>query len=516
MAWTSSDMMKRMERWLYQHPREALAIPLGIALVVRLIGVVARPIWYDEAFAVLFAEKGPGAMLVGTLAPTSAGASDVHPLAYYTLLWAWMGLFGESPSTARALSILASLGTIAVAYLLTLRLFDRHAAFAAGVLLALAPFQVHYSQEIRMYAFLAFWLALATYCYWQGSQSTRWSWWAAFAVFAALGQYTHNLASFYLLAVALWPLLTRDWRVLLRVAVAGVASLVIYLPWLVHLPAQLAKVGQAYWIEKPGLYRLLTLLLAYLTNLPVEPKQLAVCLTAALSVTTLALVQTTRAIRHKTPNWQRAIWILYLAFAPPVLVFIFSQWKPLYLERAFLPSGVAFCIWIAWALTHTNTAQATRFLLVLMVITAFSVGLFEHLTYSGFPYAPYQRIVDSLRSHAQAGDVILHSSKLSFLPTVYYDRNLRQEYLADPPGSSVDTLAPSTQQVLGLEASDDLSKSTAHSSRVWFLIFRESDQEYIQAGYPRHPHLTWLMMHYHLIETQHWDDLDMYLFSLES
>jgi len=509
-------MKTRVQQWLLRHPAGALGIPLVLALAVRLIGIASRPIWYDEAFAVLFAEKGLEAMLIGTLSPVGTAAADVHPLGYYTLLWGWMGLFGESLLSVRALSVIASLVTIIVTYFLARELFSSPTAIAASILVALSPFQVHYGQEIRMYAFLGLWLVLATYCYWRGSQSEKWQWWLGFAIFAALGQYTHNLAGFYLLSLALWPLFSRDWRVLKRVAVAGCASLVLYLPWLIQLPAQFARVNQAYWIEKPGPYRLLTLLLAFVTNLPLQPLQLGLGLFVALSVTILALIQTVRAARHKDPQSLQAVWVLYLAFSAPLFVFLFSQWKPVYLERAFLPSGVLFCIWVAWALTRGTIRGAARFLTILILAAGYCMGLNDHLAYRGFPYASYVQIAESLQSRRQAGDVVIHSSKLSFLPTVYYDRSLSGRYLADPPGSRVDTLALSTQQVLGLEASRDIATAVGDARRVWFVIFDESNKEYIRAGYPRHPHLTWLMMHFELVEIQSWDHLDIYLFSLKS
>ena len=57
---------------------------LLLAFLIRLIGITSRPIWYDEAFAILFSAKGPAAMVYGTLAPTGTGAADIHPLGYYT------------------------------------------------------------------------------------------------------------------------------------------------------------------------------------------------------------------------------------------------------------------------------------------------------------------------------------------------------------------------------------------------------------------------------------------------
>jgi hypothetical protein len=141
------------------------------------------------------------------------------------------------------------------------------------------------------------------------------------------------------------------------------------------------------------------------------------------------------------------------------------------------------------------------------------MGIYEHVTYTGFPYSQYRTLVQDLRAKQEPGDVIIHSSKLTMLPAVYYDRSLPQTYVADPPGSNVDTLAPATQQVLGLEAKPDIETAVANAQRVWFIIFTRSNQEYMQAGYPRHPHLTWLMENYSQVEVENLGDLQIYLFA---
>jgi hypothetical protein len=79
-----------------RHFDPKIAAILILALLVRLLGIISRPIWYDEAFAILFSEKGLGAMLYGTLAPTGTGSADIHPLGYYSILWLWMKVFGDS------------------------------------------------------------------------------------------------------------------------------------------------------------------------------------------------------------------------------------------------------------------------------------------------------------------------------------------------------------------------------------------------------------------------------------
>ena len=59
---------------------------------------MSRPLWYDEAFAVLFSAEGPRAMSYGTLVVDQGIAADVHPLGYYTLLWAWQAVAGGKPA----------------------------------------------------------------------------------------------------------------------------------------------------------------------------------------------------------------------------------------------------------------------------------------------------------------------------------------------------------------------------------------------------------------------------------
>ncbi len=498
----------------WRRPVPVLLILLATAALVRTIGIASRPIWYDEAFSILFAEKGPAAIFPVSFAPGAPATADVHPLGYYLILWEWMRLFGESLQAVRALSVLAGTATIGVVYLLARDLFGSRTALAAAAIGALAPFQVHYGQEIRMYVFMSLWLLLATYCFWRGSIAGHWGWWwLGFAVFAAAAVITQYLGIFYLAALAVWPLLMRQWRVLRNVALsAGIAVLLIS-PWLLRLPTQFAKVSQVYWIERPGISRFLTLILVYVTNLPLPGWLLWTGLFAALALLAFAVRETVNAVCARNPSRWRVIWVLYLAFVPPLLLFLFSQWIPLYVERALLPSGIAFGIWLAWSLAAQPIKRPVGLVAVVFTVLGFSMGLFEHWTYAGFPYAPFPELAANLEAERGAGDAIVHSSKLSLLPSMYFDRNLPQVYIADTPGTPVDTLDPETQRIIGVHSAPNIGSAVGNAVRVWYVIFDESNREYVQAGYPEHPDLTWLRQHYSFRGLGHWGELGLYLFS---
>jgi hypothetical protein len=144
---------------------------------------------------------------------------------------------------------------------------------------------------------------------------------------------------------------------------------------------------------------------------------------------------------------------------------------------------------------------------------AFGIGLVGFFTYRGFPYAPYEALTTQIRQQIEPGDVILHSNKLTAIPSEYYAPALDHKYIADPPRSGSDTLAVATQEVLGLIAEPDAASATAGAERVFFLIFPREIDDYANLGQPRHPHLGWLRDEFDLVAVQAWGDLELYEFS---
>jgi len=284
-----------------------LLLILLLALALRLVNLGGRSLWYDEAFAVLFSEKGLSAMLYGTLTPVAGGASDIHPLLYYSTLNIWMDVFGQSAFAVRLLSVILGVATVGMMYMLAHELFGEKTALAAAFITALAPFHVQYSQETRMYALLGLLLVTATWCFVKGWRSPdmpvgeglkpspminhlrdpRLRWWLAFGVLAALAMYTQQLAAFYLVALGLVPAIRRRWDQFRWVALAAAIGIILYLPWLINLPGQFHKVQSYYWIDKPGLGTLLRTVFSFLVVSLDIPK--SVFVTALLGAVFLAI-----------------------------------------------------------------------------------------------------------------------------------------------------------------------------------------------------------------------------------
>ncbi|GIL12015.1 MAG: hypothetical protein BroJett038_07350 [Chloroflexota bacterium] len=445
----------------------------------------------------LFSEKGLDAMLYGTLTPVAGGAADIHPLLYYGTLNAWMSLFGQSPFAVRLWSALLGVATVGLIYLLGRDLFEEKTGLMAAFITAVAPFQVQYSQEARMYALLGLLLAAATWCFVRGSRSLHtpaeeesqpasrsdWLWWAAFGVLAGLAMYTQQLAAFYLIALGLIPVLRRDWKLLLRAAAGALVAVIVYLPWLVNLPGQFDKVRSYYWLSPPNIGQLLLTARSFLAvNLDIPAPGSMIALVGALFMLAFLAVQVVLTARRLRADRDALRLTLWLAAAPPALMWLVSQLQPVYLIRGLLPSALLLYLALAWLFTRGGLPRPVAGLIGLVGLALAGIGLYHQYTWATFPNSPFEEAAAAIREQWREGDIIVHQNKLSALPMVYYARALPQRYLRDLPGSGEDTLALPTQEALGLLADETVEAAVGGARRMWWVMFDFAERQYAAAG----------------------------------
>lgn len=484
-----------------------------LAILLRCGAMVNRTFWYDEAFSILISEKGPQAILAGTLTMDEPSVTaDIHPPTYYFLLDGWMHLFGSSILAARILSLLLGIGILVNIFLLTRELLGVPFALLASLGVAVFPFQVQFATEIRMYALLTFFLTLATFAFIKGMRTQSWKWWGLFAFSAALAQYTQNLAAFYLIPLALTGLFKRDWKLVRNTVLAGLGAVILYIPWLVHLPAQFAKIQHHYWIERPTLVVLINLMLRYTANLPLPDQWMLPSLFIAFLSVTLAALQTFLAYRQKLPGYKIGMWLAWLSFAPPLFLWLFSQWTPVYVERALLASQAAFCAWLAWVFLRTSMPRVVQWGIGLILAVGIGLGLSQLITNNGYGIDPLKKVETILAAEVRPGDEVVHSNKLTYLPLFYYDPTLPMTFIGDDPGGSTDTLSKATRKILEVNDAPDIASAVGDAQRVWFVIYQESVDEYVDAGYATHAHLQYLNDHYDQVSQSTYGDVLLYLF----
>jgi 4-amino-4-deoxy-L-arabinose transferase-like glycosyltransferase len=233
-----SSESRRLGRWRVDW---ALVAILLLAGVLRLHNLAATAIWVDEANSILTA-KQPASVVLDLL------SRDSSPPLYYFLLKSWMAAVGDSPAAVRLLSTISSLMLVAGVFAIGRREIGRRAGLWAALLLAIAPTQVFYSQQARMYTLLPL-LALTAWWflvqYLRGGR-TRDFWVSMFATAAAL--YTHNFAVYVplvhvVLVIASGQLLRRFGMWVVAVAFLALALA----PWLPTLLTQIANGDHYAW-----------------------------------------------------------------------------------------------------------------------------------------------------------------------------------------------------------------------------------------------------------------------------
>jgi mannosyltransferase len=318
---------------------------LLIAAAVRLLGLGNANLWGDEAFSVM-TSLGPPSKLLGILA-----TSEPHPPLYPFLLAGWLRLFGSSEFVARLPSAFAGIASVAVAAALARsfaakdgRWSATFAAVVAGILVALNPFQVWYSQEARMYAQVSFFAGLSTLALlrlWRGRRGATLLY--ALSVAAAAGSHYYGL--FVPLAHGLAVLTSargnRD--ALVRWIRAAALAALLSLPW-VYVAVQIFT---SYYGGPPGSENLIQVAVSSWARVIAGwslPWSDAVTYAGILSA--IALIGLVVPSCSEIDRFVRIVLAFWL-FTPFVGGYLASLVRPMYNERYLIVSSVPFILLMA-------------------------------------------------------------------------------------------------------------------------------------------------------------------------
>jgi len=205
-----------------------------------------RPLILDEEISLSHArESWAGLWRVSTQA-------DPNMSLYCAALKVWTGVFGESASAMRSLSVVAAVLCIPAVYALGAHLFGTVAGLLAGLLLSTNVFFLGYAQVARTYTLLTLLAALSSYFFVSEFDRPRTSSRVGYVVFSALAFYVHVFAIWVLLIQLLTLVAFKgreawSWRWLTSFGL--IAALIAPMAY------TMKRVGGSglYWVEEPDL-----------------------------------------------------------------------------------------------------------------------------------------------------------------------------------------------------------------------------------------------------------------------
>jgi mannosyltransferase len=173
-----------------------IALVLGLivlALTLRLYHLTRESLWYDEAYGVWVADMDIASLRI-------LWDWQIEFSLYYLLLHAWIRLLGQGEFALRAFGMLAGVAAILPMYVLGKDLFGQRVGFLGALLLAVNPYHVWYSQEVRMHSWAVLLTLLSLLTFWRAVNEGRWRWWLAHALLTGLSFHVHFYIGWVVLA----------------------------------------------------------------------------------------------------------------------------------------------------------------------------------------------------------------------------------------------------------------------------------------------------------------------------
>lgn len=395
--------MSETRRWVRS------AVPLSLLLLafgLRLVRADGFQLWGDEGWSLYLNSLDLGRLTVET-------GQDIHPPLYHYIGHLWGQVAGWSPFASRYLSIWPGTLVVAVALVLGRRLGGPRVAWTGAALLALSPFAVHYSQEIRPFMWATLWCACALYLLLRLADAPRARTWVGYGLLSLLAAYTSYATAFWFAAHGTVLLARRTWRRRLP-AWIGVQSLVLLLvlPWLLvfgaqtgtHLEGQGAFTGRETLpvLELAG--RSVSGLAAGVTL----PQGMAWAIAGAvLAVAGAGLVG------HRVQARDAAVWGLMVLL--PVLALY-----PVHLHFPwFEPRVLAFCVVPLWLFVAAGldgwwARRRGAYAAALALVAVLSSASVVHYLVAYNRYSPeledYRPMIAYVGEHAREGDVVLYNA----------------------------------------------------------------------------------------------------------
>jgi uncharacterized membrane protein len=482
------------QAWL---KRLALLAILLLAVATRTHALDGQSIWSDEGLSIYRAGQSIPGILSNTITLDGLESRDTNPPLYFLLLGLWQRAAGESIFALRYVSVLAAVMSVALLYQLGRRVFGRLTGIVAAFLLALSPFHIWMSQEIRNYTLLLLFNLLSVYGLLRYADSQgrpgSWRWVLLWGAAGVAGIYVHFFGALVLAFGGLgllWLWLARlrqegRWRPSRRLVVVLLLAGLIGLPILWTGFARFRVEQQIDFVFVPLQHLASHALSAYSTGLIqtfVQPLWRVLPAILLAFIGGLAGVISLRRRGRPELMWL----ILGYLLVPFLLLFTLSMISPIYNGPRHLLMGlppflvlVAAGLVLPWSMPNAGRQQwlwarrglwaALAALLGLWLVINQAQWLQTQFTSQSLVKDDFRGLATYLSQVAQDEDVIiLHDAISRPMFEYYYD------------GKATWTAIPAFGQHDPEAALAELQAAAAGAQRVWFVSEPEP-----RTGFPR-------------------------------
>jgi mannosyltransferase len=401
----------------------SLCTVLIVAGVLRAYQIGDESYWMDEVTSLHVAVGAPMASLV-------PGAFD-RPPVYFIPLHFWVHVFGTAEASARSLSAVIGVASVALIYVVGRGLFGEETGLVAAFVMGISAFQIYYSQEVRYYSLFVFMTLLSFLFFIRAMERSTLTDYGLYAGATILLVYTHAFGVFVLAAQDLYFLLRRNGRrrgvgVWVICQALIILSLVpLFGPSILGgMPiAGMSAPGGRAWISDPALVDTIRSIYRFVFPMRGDRTWGSVLAGYGLGVVAFAAGMSVFIIRRGKREWWVSAkglfgsrlnansrkdslllvgcWLLL----PVALPFVLSKLLgPMYLDRYAISAAPALYLLLAFGLVGMRRVVPLLFSLGTLVILVAPGLRYYYATYVNEEWREVARYVEA---NASAGDVVV-------------------------------------------------------------------------------------------------------------
>jgi mannosyltransferase len=411
-----------------------------LAFALRLYRLGYQSIWYDEGVSIHLAQKSLAALIAHT-------ARDIHPPLYYCLLHFWVKAAGSSEFAVAFLSLSFGLLVIPLVYRIGRHLYNPMVGSLAAFLVAISPYNLWYSQEMRMYTLGASLGLISLYsllqllararCRTQGTSCRVY--WVGYILSAVLGLYTLYYFAFLLVFLNLFVLgwWLWAWRKGIRASVlwhwllAQLVVFLLYLPWLPIALHQATDPPVPPWRAFTPFWQVVVdSWLALALGQSVEPRTVWPVLMIIAIIYGLGVVYASTGFKtQETPFGLAKVRILHpiscilwgYTFIPVLAIYLASLWTPLFHVRYVFTYSPAFYILLAAGLAWLRERWRPGLWLALsLIVLASAYSIYNFHFNPRYAADDHRSAVEYIADRWRPGDVILINAGYAYPTFLYY------------------------------------------------------------------------------------------------
>lgn len=385
-----------------------------LGLIIRVVNINKHELWFDEAFSGVLM-RVPLSEFINQI------SRDAHPPFYNILLKFWTLIFGTSLFSLRGASVLAGVGIIIAAYILSSELFNKKMGAFSALLVAINPFLVGYSTEARSYSFYGLLAVLMLF----GALKNKKTLFLITGIFLSLTHYVALIFVVLILAIYIYENIIKA----KNYATANLLPLIL-VSTAVMITTSYAVIRSSgglntTWIREPSFTNIFRSITAY--NFGVKVK-----LPGADEINTLnvngidqniifvsfialyfggAILSIWKIATQKQKDY-KILYVYGLVFLPQIALILlgfFTEYK-IYVERYLLPSAIFYLISISYILSENIKFEFSAALTVGIIYVLLNIT----------PNSYFSGYAEIAKKYKNSGVEIAYTSPMEYLIGRYY------------------------------------------------------------------------------------------------